>query len=156
MFSEKGKLTKLLFRNKDIKLTAKGEIDKRYAQNKSILRAIGSTKEEYNRSLTVLVNEGVGSSISDAAQLSVQENVADNLQDLVWDRFGALSQSGLDRNIVREIEGIPHVDDNVDYDNLPNPNQRTQYNAKIAGLNVNVKHWKDLEEKEQDPTKKFC
>ena len=43
----------------------------------------------------------------------------------------------------------------MDYGDLENPNQKAQYDAKIAGLKVNIQHWKDLEEKEQDPTKKL-
>ncbi len=32
------------------------------------------------------------------------------------------------------------TDDNVDYDDLANPNQKEQYDAKIAGLKVNIGH----------------
>ena len=124
-------------------------------QNKGILKAIERAKDKYNKSLTSMIEESPGTPMSDEAQVSFQEKIANNLQDLVLDRFGKLSQSDIDKNVVREIEGIPHVDDNVDYDNLSNPNQITQYNAKIAGLDVNIEHWKDLEEKEQDPTKKL-
>ena len=49
-----------------------------------------------------------------------------------------------------------HVDDNIDYDDLGDPNQRTQYDAKITGLKVNIGHWKYLEQGEQDPTKNSC
>ncbi len=38
---------------------------------------------------------------------------------------------------------------------MGNSNQRTQYDAKIAGLKVDIEHWKDLEQREQDPTKKL-
>ena len=37
---------------------------------------------------------------------------------------------------------------------MKDPNQKDQYDAKIAGLKVNIEHWKDLEEKEQNPDKK--
>ena len=30
----------------------------------------------------------------------------------------------VDENVKREINGIPHVDDNVDYENLEDPNQK--------------------------------
>ncbi len=85
---------------------------------------------------------------------SVQENVADSLEDLVWDKYNEISQSDLEKNTEREIKGIPYVDENIDYDNLSDPNQRTQYDAKIAGLKVDIKHWRDLQQREQDPTKK--
>ena len=153
-YNEKGKIIALRFKGEDVKLTAKGGISRSATvQNKGVLKATERAKEEYNKSLTSMIDESAGTPMSNEAQVSVQENVADNLQDLVLDRFGKLSQSDIDRNVVREIEGIPHVDNNVDYNNLSNPNQRTQYNAKIAGLDVNIEHWKDLEEKEQDPTK---
>ncbi len=37
---------------------------------------------------------------------------------------------------------------------MGDPNQKAQYEAKIAGLKVNIEHWKELEQLEQDPTKK--
>ncbi len=122
-------------------------------QNKGILKAIDKAKEEYDKSLNAMVNKGVGISMSDEAVASVRENVADNLQDLIWNKYNEISRSDQNKNTEREINGILHVDDNVDYDDLSNPNQRTQYDTKIAGLDVNIEHWKDLEEKEQDPTK---
>ena len=39
-YNEKGELTALKFKGEDTTLTAKGEIDKRYKQNKGILKAI--------------------------------------------------------------------------------------------------------------------
>ncbi len=42
----------------------------------------------------------------------------------------------------------------IDYDNLEDSNKKAQYNAKIAGLKVNIEHWKDLEQREQDSVKK--
>ncbi len=152
-YNEKGKLIALKFKGADVKLTVKGVIDKRYAQNKDILKAIESVKEEYDKSL--VIDESADTPMSDEAVASVQKNVADKLDYIVQDRLSEISQSDLDKNVVREIEGIPHVDDNVDYNNLSNPNQRTQYDTNIAGLDVNIEHWKDLEEKEHDPTKKL-
>ncbi len=38
---------------------------------------------------------------------------------------------------------------------MEDPNQKDQYDATIAGLKEDIKHWKNLEEKEQDPTKKL-
>ena len=37
---------------------------------------------------------------------------------------------------------------------MEDPNQKAQYNAKIAGLKANIEHWKDLERRKQDPVKK--
>ncbi len=155
-YSENGYPTALKYKGKDVKLTAKGGISRSATvQNKDILKVIDEAKEEYNKSLNAVVSEGAGTSMSDEAVATVQENVADSLENLVWDKYDEISQNDLDKNIEREINGIPHVDDNVDYDDLENPNQKAQYDAKIAGLKVNIQHWKDLEEKEQDPTKKL-
>ncbi len=68
--------------------------------------------------------------MSDEAVASVRENVADSLEDLVWDKYGEISRSDLDENIKREINGIPHIDHNVDYDDLEDSNQKAQYEAK--------------------------
>ena len=156
-FSEKAKLTALKFKGKDVKLTAKGKLDGRSANtdNKDILKAIENAKVEYNVSFNAVVDESAGSSMSDEAAESVQESVVGSLEDLVWDKYNEISQSDPDKNIEREIRGIPYVDKNIDYDNLEDPNQKDQYDAKIAGLKEDIKHWKDLEEKEQDPTKKL-
>ncbi len=102
-----------------------------------------------------MVNDSIGVSPSDKAVESVRESIADSLEDLVWDKYGKISQSDPDKNIEREIRGIPYVDENIDYDDLEDPNQKAQYDAKIAGLKVDIEHWKDLEEKEQNPTKKL-
>ena len=95
-------------------------------------------------------------SLSVEAVESVQESVVGSLEDLVRKKYGEISQNDQDKNIYREINGIPHVDDNVDYDNLEDSNQKAQYDAKIAGLKVNIEHWKDLEQREQDPVKSDC
>ncbi len=102
-----------------------------------------------------MVNNSIGVSLPDEAVESVRESIADSLEDLVWDKYGEISQSDPDKNIEREIRGIPYVDENIDYDDLEDPNQKAQYDAKIADLKVDIEHWKDLEEKEQDPTKKL-
>ncbi len=85
----------------------------------------------------------------------MRESVAGSLEDLVWDKYDEISQSDSDKNIEREIKGIPYVDKNIDYDNLEDQSEKDQYDAKIAGLKVDIEHWKNLEEKEQDPTKKL-
>ncbi len=65
----------------------------------------------------------------------------------------------VDENLRREINGIMHTDDNVDYDELhsiaPDPAQIDQYNAKINGLKENIIHFRDLEQRETDPDKKI-
>ena len=156
-YSEKdNRLIALKFDGKDVILTKKGEINKTATvQNRKIWEAIAAASEEYEKSFDAVANEGAGFSLSDEAVESVRESVAGSLEDLVWDKYNEISQSDSDKNIEREIRGIPYVDKNIDYDDLGNPNQKVQYDAKIAGLKVDIEHWKDLEEKEQDPTKKL-
>ena len=156
-YSEKGNLIALKFKGEDVKLTVKGKLDGRFAKtaNKNIVKAIEAAKVEYEKSADAVVDEGAGLSLSDEARESVRESVAGSLEDLVWDRYNEISQSDLNKNIEREIRGIPYVDKNIDYDDLADPDQKVQYDAKIAGLKVDIEHWKDLEEKEQDPTKKL-
>ena len=156
-FSNKGKLTALKYKGEDVKLTAKGKLDGRSAKtaNKNIVKAIEDAKVEYEKSFDAVANEGAGFPLSDEARESVRESVAGSLEDLVWDKYDEISQSDLDKNIEREIKGIPYVDKNIDYDNLEDQNEKVQYDAKIAGLKVDTEHWKNLEEKEQDPTKKL-
>ncbi len=110
---------------------------------------------EYKASFNAVVDESAGLSVSDEASGSVQENVSDKLRDQVKDKYDEISKNDLDGNIEREIREIPHVDDGVDFNNLKDPNQKLQYDGKIAGLKENIKHWKDLEEKEQDPAMKL-
>ncbi len=155
-YSEKGNLIALKFKGEDVKLTAKGKLDGRFAKtaNKNIVKAIEAAKVEYEKSFDAVADEGAGLSLSDEARESVRESVAGSLEDLVWDKYDEISQSDLDKNIEREIKGIPYVDKNIDYDNLEDQNEKDQYDAKIAGLKVDTEHWENLEEKEQDPTKK--
>ena len=157
-YSEKDdRLIGLKFKGKDVKLTAKGKLDGRSAKtaNKNIVKAIEAAKAEYEKSFDAVADEGAGFSLSDEARESVRESVAGSLEDLVWDKHDEISQSDLDKNIEREIKGIPYVDKNIDYDNLEDQSEKDQYDAKIAGLKVDTEHWKNLEEKEQDPTKKL-
>ena len=156
-YSEKGNLIALKFKGEDVKLTAKGKLDGRSAKtaNKNIVKAIEDAKAEYEKTFDAVADEGAGLSLPDETRESVRENVAGSLEDLVWDMYGEISQSDLDKNIEREIKGIPYVDKNIDYDNLEDQNEKDQYDAKIAGLKVDTEHWKNLEEKEQDPTKKL-
>ncbi len=157
-YSEKDdRLIGLKFKGKDVKLTVKGKLDGRSAKtaNKNIVKAIEAAKAEYEKSFDAVADEGAGFSLSDEARESVRESVAGSLEDLVWDKYDEISQSDLDKNIEREIKGIPYVDKNIDYDNLEDQSEKDQYDAKIAGLKVDTEHWKNLEEKEQDPTKKL-
>ena len=156
-YSEKGNLIAFKFKGEDVKLTAKGKLDGRSAKtaNKNIVKAIEDAKAEYEKTFDAVADEGAGLSLPDEARESVRENVAGSLEDLVWDMYDEISQSDLDKNIEREIKGIPYVDKNIDYDNLEDQNEKDQYDAKIAGLKVDTEHWKNLEEKEQDPTKKL-
>ncbi len=96
----------------------------------------------------------MGSFMSDEAVESVQRSSVGSFEEIVLDRYDEISENDQDKNIYREINGIPHVDDNVDYDDLEDPNQKAQYDAKIAGLKANIEHFKDLERREQDPVKK--
>ncbi len=154
-YSEKGKLIALKFKGEDVKLTVKGEMSRSATvQSKGILKAIENAKKEYYKSLSSMTDETLGVSLPDEAIASVQESVANSLEDLVWDKHDEISQNDQDKNIERETNGIPHVDDNVDYDDLEDPNQKAQYDAKIAGLKANIEHWKDVEQREQDPVKK--
>ena len=94
--------------------------------NREILKALENAKVEYNASINAVIDESVGLSMSDVAAESVQERVVGSLKDLVWDKYNEISQSDPDKNIEREIRGIPYVDENIDYDDLGNSNQRTQ------------------------------
>ena len=90
--SEKGKLTALKFKGKDVKLTAKGKVSKSATvQNREILKAIENAKVEYNASFNAVVDESAGSPMSDEASGSVQENVAGSLEDLVQDKYDYIS-----------------------------------------------------------------
>ncbi len=60
-----------------------------------------------------------------------------------------------DENLIREIGGIIRTDDNVDYDELSDPDQKAQYNAKIDGLERNMEYLKNLEQCETDPHTKI-
>ena len=144
-YSEKDdRLIALKFKGEDIKLTAKGKLDGRSAKtaNKNIVKAIEAAKVEYEKSFDAVADEGAGFSLSDEARESVRESVAGSLGDLVWDKYDEIYQSDLDKNIEREIKGIPYVDKNIDYDNLEDQNEKDQYDAKIAGLKVDTEHWK--------------
>ncbi len=102
-YSEKGNLIALKFKGEDVKLTAKGKLDGRFAKtaNKNIVKAIEAAKVEHEKSFDAVANEGAGFSLSDEARESVRESVAGSLEDLVWDKYDEISQSDLDKNIER-------------------------------------------------------
>ncbi len=79
---------------------------------------------EYKKKFDAVADEGAGLSLSDEARESVRESVADSLEDLVSDKYDEISQNDLDKNIEREIKGIPNVDKNIDYDNLEDQNEK--------------------------------
>ena len=150
-------ISDMKYSEKDDRLIAlkfKGEDVNYKTANKNIVKAIEAAKVEYEKSFDAVADEGAGFPLSDEARESVRESVAGSLEDLVWDKYDEISQSDLDKNIVREINGIIPIDKNVDYDNLEDPNQKLLYDGQIEGLERHTKYFTDLEEKEQDPTKK--
>ncbi len=57
-FSEKGKLTALKFKGKDVRLTLKGKVsESATAKNREILKAIEKAKVEYKASINGAVDE---------------------------------------------------------------------------------------------------
>ena len=150
-----GVLIALKYKGEKIFLTKKGKIDKTATRkNRKIWEAIAAANEEYEKTFDAVADEEVGFSLSDEARESVQENTVDELENFIDDMYDEIHNDDLDENIVREIDGIMRVDDAVDYDNLADPNQKDQYDLKIAGLKVNIGHWRDLEQQERNPTKK--
>ncbi len=61
-YSEKGNLIRLKFKGEDVKLTAKGKLDGRFAKtaNKNIVKAIEAAKVEYEKSFDAVADEGEG------------------------------------------------------------------------------------------------
>ncbi len=123
-YSEKGNLIALKYKGEDVKLTKKGGVSlSAKVINKDILRALEKASVEYDASIASVIDKTADTPMSDEAVESVQENVAEELESLIDDKYDEISQ-------------------------------KAQYDAKIAGLEANIEHWKDLEEKEQDPDKK--
>ena len=150
-----GVLIALKYKGEKVFLTKKGKIDKTVTRkNRKIWEAIAAANEEYEKTFDAVADEEAGFSLSDEARESVQENTVDELENFIDDMYDEIHNDDLDENIVREIDGIMRVDDAVDYDNLADPNQKDQYDLKIAGLKVNIGHWRDLEQQERNPTKK--
>ena len=150
-----GVLIALKYKGEKVVLTKEGKIDKRSVhKNKRIWEAIAAANEEYEKTFDSVADEGAGLPLSDEARESIQDNTIEGLESFIDNVYDEMYNGGLDENIVREINGIIHTDDTVDYDDLADPAQRAQYDVKIAGLKVNIGHWKYLEQREQDPTKK--
>ena len=150
-----GVLIKLKYKGEKVVLTKEGKIDKRSVhKNKQIWEAIAAANEEYEKTFDSVADEEAGLPLSDEARDSIQENTADELENFIDDMYDEIHNDDLDGNIVREIDGIMRVDDAVDYDNLADPNQKDQYDLKIAGLKVNIGHWRYMEQQERNPTKK--
>ena len=151
-----GVLIALKYKGEKVFLTKEHKIDKRSIhKNRKIWEAIAAANEEYEKTFDSVADESAGLSLSDEARESVQENVADRLSDITQERYNEIEEKDIDENILREIKGIIHVDDTVDYDNLNDPDQKNQLFYKIAGLQKQMRYFEDLEEKEQDPVKKL-
>ncbi len=141
----------LILKNKKIEYSENRAYAREIADFKKLLE---NAKKEYEGTVDAEVDKAAGFPLSDEPSGRVRESVADSLEDLVLDKYDKISQNDLDKNIEREIKGIPNVDKNIDYNNLEDQSEKDQYDAKIAGLKVDTEHWENLEEKEQDPTKK--
>ncbi len=149
-----GVLIALKYKGEKVFLTKKGKIDKTATRNRKIWEAIAAANEEYEKTFDSVADEEAGLPLSDEARDSIQENTADELENFIDGMYDEIHNDDLDGNIVREIDGIMRVDDAVDYDNLADPNQKDQYDLKIAGLKVNIGHWRYMEQQERNPTKK--
>ncbi len=150
-----GVLIALKYKGEKVVLTKEGKIDKRSVhKNKRVWEAIAAANEEYEKSFDSVADEEAGLPLSDEARDSIQENTIEGLESFIDNIYDEMYNGDLDENIVREINGIMHTDDTVDYDNLADPNQKELYDGNIKSLKINAGHWRYLEEKEQDPTKK--
>ncbi len=137
-----GVLIALKYKGEKVFLTKEGKIDKRSIhKNRKIWEAIAAANEEYEKTFDSVADESAGFSLSDEVRESVQENVADRLSDITQERYDEIEEKDIDENILREIKGITHVDDTVDYDNLNDPDQKNQLFYKIAGLQKNIKYF---------------
>ncbi len=121
-FNEKGKLTALKFKGKDVKLTVKGLVNKTATvQNREIFKAIEDAKAEYEESADAVIDKRVGFSVSDEARENVQENVIEKTENSMQEMYDIIEEKDLDGNIKREIRGIRRIDKSVDYENLEDP-----------------------------------
>ncbi len=93
-------------------------------------KLLEKAKEEYNASIASVINESVDASMSDEAVESVQDTVIEELESFIDDKYNELSLSDPEKNIEREINEIMHVDDDIDYDDLSDPNQSLKVVSK--------------------------
>ncbi len=156
-YSEKGNLIALKFKGEDVKLTAKGKLDGRFAKtaNKNIVKAIEAAKVEYEKSFDAVVDEGAGFSVPDDARESVRENVIERTEANMQEIVDEIEERDLNKNLTREVRGIMRADKYVEYDNLEDPNQKQLFNDKIKSLRDEAERYKELRENERDPTKKI-
>ena len=156
-YSEKGNLIALKYKGEDVKLTAKGKLDRRSANtdNKKILKAIEDAKVEYEKSVDSVIDKRVGFSVSDEARESVRENVTERTEANMREIVDEIEERDSNKNLMREVRGIRRADKFVDYDNLRDPNQKQQFNDKIKSLRGKAERYRELRENERDPTKKL-
>ena len=151
-----GVLIKLKYKGEKVFLTKEGKIDKRSIhKNRKIWEAIAAANEEYEKTFDSVADESAGFSLSDEARESVQENVANRLSDITQEKYDEIEENDTYENIVREVRGIEKSGENVKYDELDDPNQKTVLFSAIAHLQKQMRYFEDLEEKEQDPIKKL-
>ncbi len=140
-----GVLIALKYKGEKVVLTKEGKIDKRSVhKNKRIWEAIAAANEEYEKSFDSVADEEAGLPLSDEARDSIQENTIEGLESFIDNVYDEMYNGDLDENIVREINGIMHTDDTVDYDNLADPNQKELYDGNIKSLKINAGHWRYL------------
>ena len=150
-----GVLIALKYKGEKVVLTKEGKIDKRSVhKNKRIWEAIAAANEEYEKSFDSVADEEAGLPLSDEARDSIQDNTVDELESFIDGMYDEIHNDDLNVSIVREINGIMHTDDTVDYDNLEDSKQKEQYDGKIQSLKVNTGHWRYMEQQERNPTKK--
>ena len=157
-YSEKDdRLITLKFKGVDVKLTKKGELDGRFAKtvNKNIVKLIEAAKVEYEKSFDAVADEAADFLLSDKARESVRESVIDKMENFVDYLSDEIKKYDLDGNVNREVRSIIKVDDNVDYDNLEDPNQKLQYDGKIEGLKANIALYDKLEKEAKEPKDKL-
>ncbi len=154
-YSEKGNLIALKYKGEDVK----GKLDGRSANtdNKDILKAIKNGRVEYKGSLNAVVDEGAGISVSDEVRKSVREDFVAEQGKKLQVIHDKISEIDLDGNVRRELRGIRYADENIDYDNLEDPDQKKQFDAKISGMDIEAENWKNSKRRsDKAQSKKSC
>ncbi len=85
----------------------------------------------------------------------MRESVIERMENYVQELSDEIKEYDLDGNVNREVRSIIKVDDNVDYDNLEDPNQKLQYDGKIKGLKANIALYDELEKEAKEPKDKL-